>query len=63
MTLASTGVFRDCRDDDSSVSGSSKTLEEKETHDCHIREKERSLLKNSQRMFEESAVKLLLDTK
>ena len=47
MTLTSTGVFRDCRDNDSSVSGSSKTLEEKETHDCHIREKERSLLKNS----------------
>lgn len=63
MTLTSTGVFCDCRDNDSSVSGSSKTLEEKETHDCHIREKERSLLKNSQIMFEESAVKLMLDMK
>ena len=36
MTLTSTGVSRD---NDTSTSGSSKTLKEKETYNCRDREK------------------------
>ena len=39
MTLTSTGVSRD---NDTSTSGSSKTLKQKETSDCHDREKQMS---------------------
>ena len=44
MTLTSTGVSRD---NDTSTSGSSKTLKQKETNDCHDREKQMSPPKNS----------------
>ena len=55
MTLTSTGVSRD---NDTSTSGSSKTLKQKETSDCHDREKQMSRPPKFLKVFEASLVRI-----